>query len=484
MCLIVRRFLIGYEHGLTRPCLARRRLPDEPGHRMTETPPSATTTFAAEPRIEIMLVGMNGDLRGKQIPLSAQKKVWDGTVRLPSSTQSLDIWGDDNDDITGLSLTIGDPDGLCIPDPRSCAPMPWAPEGSLQVLATMHEMDGSPSFMDPRAILSAMLDRYKARGLTPVVATELEFYLVEDDFRETGRPRPPERLTYRGDPNGYQLYDMGAVDALADYLTTLRAWAKAQDLPADATTAEFGPGQFEINLLHRADALAAADDCIYLKRLAEQAARRHGLKSTCMAKPYGDHAGSGLHVHASIVDADGHNILDAKGGEAVRLKSICAGMLDTMREAQLIFAPFANSYRRFQPGSFAPVDIDWGFGHRGTAIRIPDSNGPAARIEHRVAGADANPYLLLTAILGGMLRGLDETLDPGPATEPGGVPPGNRRLTHDFLTAVDEFSASPFIADIFGARYAKLYGDTKRKEAITFLRTVSDFDYRTYLPRI
>lgn len=440
---------------------------------------------SAPPRIEILLVGMNGDLRGKQIPLEAEKRVWDGTVRLPSSTQSLDIWGDDNDDITGLSLSVGDPDGVCIPDKRSLAPMPWAPEGSKQVLSTMHEFDGTPSFMDPRAILAALLKRFEERGLTPVVATELEFYVIEDDWRETGRPRPPAKLTYRGEPNGFQLYDMSAVDALDDYLQTVRTWAKAQGLPADATTAEFGPGQFEINLLHRADALAAADDCIYLKRIAEQAAKKHGLKSTCMAKPYADHAGSGLHVHASIIDRDGNNVLDAKGGDPVRLKSVCAGMLDTMRDAQLVFAPFANSYRRFQPGSFAPVDIDWGYGHRGTAVRIPDAQGPAARIEHRVAGADVNPYLLLTAILGGMLLGLDETLDPGPATEPGKEPPaGTNKLTHDFLTAVEEFSASPFIADVFGARYQKLYGDTKRKEAITYLRTVSDFDYQTYLPRI
>jgi glutamine synthetase len=339
--------------------------------------------------------------------------------------------------------------------------------------------------MDPRAILANLLKRFEERGLTPVVATELEFYVMQDDWRETGRPRPPEKLMYRDQPNGFQLYDMSAVDALDEYLQTVRHWAKLQDIPADATTAEFGPGQFEINLLHRADALAAADDCIYLKRIAEQAARKFGMKSTCMAKPYGDQAGSGLHVHASIIDRDGNNILDAKGGDPVKLKSVTAGMLKTMRDAQLIFAPFANSYRRFQPGSFAPVDIDWGFGPRGTAVRIPDANGPAARVEHRVAGADANPYLLLTAILGGMLAGLDEVLDPGPATEPGQEPPeGTKRLTHDFLTAVEDFSASPFISDVFGERYRKLYGDTKRKEAITYLRTVSDFDYQTYLPRI
>ena len=435
-------------------------------------------------RIEVLISDMNGRLRGKQIPISAEKKVWSDAVRLPTSTQSLDIWGYDNDEITGLSMTIGDPDGTCVADQRTLADMPWAPAGSKQVLATMHELDGSPSFQDPRAILSAVVDRYKTLGLTPVIATELEFYLLAGDWRDRGIPSPPAALTYRGEPNGFQLYDMDAVDLLDDYLETLRAYARAQGLPADATTAEFGPGQFEVNLLHRPDALAAADDCIMLKRVAEQAARKHGLKSTCMAKPYTDHAGSGLHVHASIIDAQGRNVLDAAGCEPKRLKSICAGLLQTLQDAQLIFAPYANSYRRFQPGSFAPVDLTWGFGHRGTAVRIPEKDGPGARIEHRVAGADANPYLMLAAILGGMLLGLENDLDPGEETTPAHVPTDTSKLTHDFLTAVERFRASAFIADIFGERYQKLYGETKHKEALSHLRTVSDFDYRTYLPRL
>ena len=435
-------------------------------------------------RIEVLISDMNGRLRGKQIPIAAENKVWSGAVRLPTSTQSLDIWGDDNDDITGLSLTIGDPDGTCVADQRTLADMPWAPPGSKQVLATMHELDGGPSFQDPRAILGSVLERYKALGLTPVVATELEFYLLAGDWRERGIPSPPPALTYRDEPNGYQLYDMDAVDLLGDYLDTLRGYAKAQGLPADATTAEFGPGQFEVNLLHRPDALAAADDCIMLKRVAEQAARKHGLKSTCMAKPYTDHAGSGLHVHASIIDDQGRNILDAAGGEPKKLKSICAGLLQTLEDAQLIFAPYANSYRRFQPGSFAPVDLTWGYGHRGTAVRIPEKDGPGARVEHRVAGADVNPYLMLAAILGGMLLGLQNELDPGEETTPTYVPANAPRLTHDFLTAVERFRGSAFIADIFGERYQRLYGDTKHKEAIRSLRTVSDFDYRTYLPRL
>jgi glutamine synthetase len=405
-------------------------------------------------------------------------------VRLPLSTQSLDIWGDDNDDITGLSLAIGDPDGICVPDRRTLANMPWAPAGSRQVLATMHELEGGPSFMDPRSILASVVERFTALGLTPVVATELEFYVLAGDWRSRDIPSPPEALTYRGEPNGFQLYDMDAVDLLDPYLETLRAFAKAQGLPADATTAEFGPGQFEVNLLHRPDALAAADDCILLKRVAEQAARRHGFKSTCMAKPYSEHAGSGLHVHASIIDDQGRNILDAAEAVPTLLKSVCAGLLQTLQDSQLVFAPFANSYRRFQPGSFAPVDLTWGFGHRGTAVRIPEQDGPAARIEHRVAGADANPYLVVALILGGLLRGLESDLDPGEETTPANTVANAPNLTHDFLTAVERFQRSPFIADILGSRYQRLYGDTKRKEAIQHLRTVSDFDYRTYLPRI
>ena len=348
----------------------------------------------------------------------------------------------------------------------------------------MHTLDGNPHYICPRAILANVLKRYEERGLTPVVATELEFYVVQPDFRETGKPMPPKELVMQGEAEGFQLYDMRATAAMEAYLDTIRRYCDEMELPADATTAEFGPGQFEVNLLHRPDALAAADDCIYLKRVVDFAARRHGLKATCMAKPYGDQAGSGLHVHASIIDKDGKNILDAKGGDPVKLKSITAGMLKTMQEAQLVFAPFANSFRRFQPGSFAPDKIDWGFGNRGTAIRIPDKDGPAARIEHRVAGADANPYLLLAAILGGMLLGLDETLDPGPVTSPDTAPENPEILTHDFLTAVDRFRTSSFIADIFGSEYQRIFGDTKRKEAITYLRTVSSFDYQTYLTRL
>lgn len=447
-------------------------------------PAAGQADVSIPPRIEILLVDMNGRLRGKQIPLEAEKKIWSGAVRLPASTQSLDIWGDDNDDLTGISLTLGDPDGAVMPDRKTLVPMPWAPKGSSQVLATMHNLDGTRHFCDPRGMLAALLERFDRLGLTPVVATELEFYVMDGKSRETGVPMPPSILTCMGQPNGFQLYEMDAADSMNDYLQTVRAYAVAQDLPADATTSEFGAGQFEINLNHKADALSAADDCIYLKRAVEQAARKFGFKSTCMAKPYSDQAGSGLHVHASLIDKDGNNVLDAKGGDDVLLRSVTAGMLKTMREAQLVFAPFANSYRRFQPGSFAPVDIDWGYGNRGTAIRIPEKDGPGARVEHRVAGADANPYFLLLAILGGMLLGLEETLDPGEVTTPTSGPEKPERLTHDFLTAVEDFAASEFIGDIFGKQYQKLYADTKRKEALTFLRTVSDFDYKTYLPRI
>jgi glutamine synthetase len=442
------------------------------------------TPSQSQPRIELLLVGMNGDLRGKRIPIDKAKKIWEGAVRLPTSSQSLDIWGDDNDDLTGLSISAGDPDGLCVPDIKTLSPMPWAPTGSSQVLASMHEMDGTPTFMCPRNILANVLKRFEALGLTPVVATELEFYLVDADWRETGKPRLPRQLAYLGEATATQLYDMGATDIMDDYLRTLNDWGTVQGLPVDATTAEFGPGQFEINLLHRADAMAAADECIYLKRLAELAARHHGMKSTCMAKPYTDQAGSGLHVHVSLIDKEGNNILDAKGGEPTKLKSICAGMMNTMLDAQAIFAPFANSYRRFQPGSFAPVDIDYGFGHRGTAVRIPDKDGPAARVEHRVAGADANPHLLLAAILGGILLGLENDLDPGPASEPSQPPASNGVLTHDFLTAVERFGQSEAMSKIFGKEYQDLYYVTKRKEALIFLKTVSDFDYRTYLPRV
>ncbi|SHF20878.1 glutamate--putrescine ligase [Modicisalibacter ilicicola DSM 19980] len=432
-------------------------------------------------RIEVLCVDMNGIPRGKWVPADQLDKVMNGKVRLPLSTQSLDIWGADNDELTGLSQSIGDPDGECRADERTLVPLPWA--SASQVLTTLHALDGSPSFMDPRGILANVVERFHRHGWTPVVAIELEFYLLDADWRHTGHPSPPRALCPGGVPKGLQLYELDAMDALDDVLNTIRDYAVFQRVPADTLIAEFGPGQFEVNLWHREDALAAADDALYFKRLVAQAARRHDLASTFMAKPYTEQAGSGMHLHVSVIDDAGHNILDRDNG-AGHLEAAVGGVMQGLLEAQAVFAPHANSYRRFQPDCFAPIECNWGYDHRGAAVRIPECRGPAARLEHRVAGADANPYLVTAALLGGMLQGLEQRIPPPPAIDQNEASQPLDRLTHDWLLAIERFAASDAMADILGTAYRDLYAKVKRHEAQRLLATVTDIDHLTYLTRL
>ena len=202
-----------------------------------------------------------------------------------------------------------------------------------------------------------------------------------------------------------------------------------------------------------------------------------------MAKPYAEFPGNGMHVHASIIDKDGTNIFDAGGEVSATLKAAVGGVLGSMRDLQAIFAPHMNSYRRFQPASFAPSAPDWGFDNRAAALRLPETKGPGARLEHRISGADVNPYLAITAILGGMLAGLDTQCDlPLPLDDPAATPAAP--LTDNWSEAVERFAASEIAKTLFGVRYRDLYAEVRRDEISQLTREISQIEYRTYLGRL
>ena len=434
-------------------------------------------------RIDLHIVDMHGNLRGKWLPAAQIDKLLAGQVRLPLSTQSQDIWGDDNDDLTGMALSVGDPDGLCVPEPDTLRIQPWNPSAR-QVLASLHTLDGTPSFCDPRQLLTTVIERFAERGLRPVAAFELEFYLLDNQSRDSARPRPPAELAIAGRPKNLQLYDPRAMDRMEPVLDRIHDYAAAMDIPAEATLSEFGPGQFEINLAHRDNALYAADDATLFKRVVDRAAMHDGLLASFMAKPYTEHSGSGMHVHVSVLDEAGRNIFNAGHGEPRTLQQAVRGLLDTLLDCQLLFAPNGNSYRRLQPESYAPVHLDWGIDHRGAAIRLPEISGPGARLEHRVAGADANPYLVLAAVLGGILKGLDEGKPVATPALDDPAAPQAPALHHDWLGCCERFLGSNFIASLLGERYRQVFGATKRHEALWFNRTVSNIDWSLYLPRL
>ena len=427
-------------------------------------------------RIELLFPDMNGVFRGKWLPPEGAHKLLKGDVRLPVSSYALDIWGRDVDE-TQLALASGDPDGRGVPIMHTLKRLPWLDTPVAQILMTLETEPGVGCIYDPRQRLAAVVTRLADMGLTAVVAIEVEFYLFQKRAGPAEPPVPPF-----GNLES-QLYDLDAMTELEHVLRDIRNGCEALDIPADTVIAESGPGQFEINFRHVPDALAAADHASLFKRVVWGVAARHGLEATFMPKPYGREPGSGMHIHASLIDEKGRNVLASQDDKpAQTLLNAIGGVLSSMRELQAIFSPHYNSFRRFSPGSYAPTLPDWGLDNRGTSVRVPEISGPGARLEHRVSGSDANPYLALAAVLGGMALGLRDKLDPGFPAEQGGVP--RQKLYANWSRAVEGFARSAAAADIFGKDYRRVYTACRRAEIKTMSERVTDVEYRTYLDRI
>lgn len=427
-------------------------------------------------RVELLFPDMNGVFRGKWVPLEGLEKVANGGVRLPISSYGLDIWGRDVDE-TRLALETGDPDGVGVPVVESLRRTPWSEYPTAQVLMTLETAEGEPVMYDPRQQLVAMVKRFAELGLTPVIAAELEFYLFKSRSSPDAPPEPPN-----GFSGGTQLYDLDIMNELEEVLREIRFGCEELGIPADTVTAEIGPGQFEINFHHQPDALAAADHAMLFRRVVWGCAIKHDLESTFMAKPYGGEAGSGMHVHVSLLDADGTNVFSNEGVPGDILLNAIGGTLETMRDFQAIFAPNHNSYRRFQPGSYAPSTASWGIDNRGAAVRVPEFEGKAARLEHRISGSDVNPYLAIAAILGGILHGLENKIDPGPPIEDGAANP--HRLYRNWSRAVEGFYRSAAAAKVFGKDYRRVYTACRRAEIEELANMVTDVEHKTYLSRI
>ncbi|SFH66649.1 glutamine synthetase family protein [Modicisalibacter xianhensis] len=436
---------------------------------------------------DLLISDLNGVLRGKRIPRDNLIKAYRNGINLPASLFALDINGNTIEE-TGLGLATGDGDRVCRPIAGSLKPTPWLREGrQAQLLMTMEETDGQPFFADPRQVLRKVLDGLKAKGLTPVVALELEFYLVDRRRDDLGLAQPPcspgtgERATQS------QLYSINELDEYADFLEEIHQAAVEQDLPLDTALKECAPGQFEINLIHCNDALRAGDSAVLLKRLIKGVALNHGFEATFMAKPYGDEAGSGAHVHISLVDDTGRNIFASDDENPLgtpQLRQAIAGMLELMPASMAIFAPNLNSYRRFQPGLYVPMAPSWGYDNRSVAVRIPSGPNAARRIEHRVAGADANPYLLLATLLASVLHGLDNELNPPEPIEGNAYEQLAPSLTNSWLQALDLFAASDVMAERLGRDFHHVYHANRLAERAEAMRTVSTLEYDWYLRHV
>jgi glutamine synthetase len=431
--------------------------------------------------IEAFLVDVNGVLRGKKIPRETSGKIFKGGLRMPYSIFAVDVWGQDVLP-AGLVAETGDSDGVCQAVPGSLHRVPWSERPSAQVLLSMSDAKGRPFFADPRQVLRKVVDLYAKKGLTPVVAAELEFYLLDNKPDERGNPQPPLLPRTGRRAWGSHLLSVSELDEFGAVLTGINDACREQGIPADTAISENGPGQYEINLNHVPDALLAADQAVLMKRIVRGIARRNGMDATFMAKPYGDRSGSGMHVHFSVIDRNGRNIFegrDVKGSPALR--HAIGGLLQAMPDSTAIFAPNLNSYRRFAAGSHAPTTVSWGYDNRLAALRIPESDLAATRIEHRVPGADANPYLMLAAMLAAAYHGIANKIDPGKPFAGDVYASGAKRLPSTWGGAMEAFENSKFIVKYIGRDYRKLYLACKRQEKEELERRVSSLEYDAYL---
>ncbi|HVU19951.1 MAG TPA: glutamine synthetase family protein [Rhizomicrobium sp.] len=438
----------------------------------------------AQPDIEFidaLLADICGVLRGKRFPKGSTAHIFDDGMQIPQSIYLMDASGEMVNPF-GHGIGDGDPDGTAWPIPDTIAPVWGEGPKRAQVLMTLRDSRGVAHPAEPRAALERVVARFEELRLRPVCALELEFYLIDKERGEGGAPLPP-RDPRSGKRERYNsVYGVEDLDRYRAFLTALTSAAAHQNIPVSATSSEYAPGQFEANLRHQANALLAADHAVFLKQIIKSAALSAGFDATFMAKPYPDRSGTGLHVHVSVVDEKGRNIFD-DGTEAgsPALRYGIGGMQALMPGSMAFFAPSINSYRRFQPDMFAPVNRRWGVNNRSAGLRIPMSPGEARRVEHRAAGADANPYLMLAAILAGLHHGLTNKIDPGPAAVGNVSREPDLALPFTLDAALNRLAEDSVLPEYLGPETVSLYGETKRLEARRFAKIISPAEYEWYL---
>jgi glutamine synthetase len=434
--------------------------------------------------VQLWITDPSGVPRGKSVRRHELERLYAHGRPVAGSILGLDVTGTDVD-ATGLVWDTGDADLVCRPVPGTLLRSPWLARPTGQLMLSMYCADGSPAPAEPRHALARASARLEAQGLRPVLACELEFYLLRDEQPAGGRGR------------GIQAYSLARLDELAPLFDAVYAAADLQRLPAETLMSEYAPGPFEITLAHRADALRAVDEALAFKRLLRGVAARHGYVATFMAKPFTELAGSGLHLHVSLEDGQGANLFaDPDPAGSLLCRHAIGGLRATMAESLLVFAPNGNSYRRFRSESYAPVAANWGVNNRSVSLRVPAGPAGSRHIEHRIAGADANPYVAAAAVLAGVELGIRERLDPGPpvsgngylaAAEPAEpAEPADRAaalpaaLPRTWQEAIARASASTFLADALGADFLRIFLAIKRQECARYSAEVTELDRAWY----
>lgn len=421
--------------------------------------------------VECVIADMTGIARGKILPKDLF--LGEGEMRLPKSVLLNTVNGEQPDNLPYVGAT--DPDMICVPDPATIRVVPWAAESVALVIHDCKNFDGSPVGLSPRAVLRRVLALYAARGWQPLVAPEMEFYLVARNSDPHQPLQPP--LGRSGKPeSGRQSYSIDAVNDFDPFFLELSSFCKLHQLGVETLIHEAGAGQMEINFSH-GDALELADRVFLFKRAVRETALRHGIFATFMAKPMESEPGSAMHIHQSLLDgASGQNLFSRPdGGASTLFFNYIAGHEAYLPAATLLLAPHVNSYRRLSRFMSAPTNVHWGYDNRSCGIRIPNSTPANRRVENRVPGVDVNPYLAMAATLACGYLGMVRDLSPSPATVDS-AEHVHDQLPRNLEDAISRLRQCDALSDMLGELFVRAFCEVKEREFATYSRVISSWE--------
>jgi glutamine synthetase len=425
--------------------------------------------------IECLVPDLTGVARGKILP--REKFTAERAMRLPEAVLGVTVTGESPEGHEGYDNVFGftDRDMVLIPDPSTVRLVPWAVDPTAQVIMDCFFHDGTAVDFAPRNVLRRVTDLYSSMGWTPIVAPELEFYLLARNTDPNQPLVPPIGRSGRAETSR-QLYSIDAVNEFDPLFEDIYDYCDTMGLELDTLIHEFGAGQMEINFLHD-EPMVLADKVFFFKRTLREAALRHNMYATFMAKPMTNEPGSAMHIHQSVVDAKtGQNIFsNPDGSESPLFLHYIAGLQKYLPPAMALLAPYVNSYRRVVRHGAAPINIEWGYDNRTVGIRVPLSDPEARRVENRVVGADANPYLAMAVTLACGYLGIVEKLQPSAVTT-GSAYDSNYQLPRGLSEALRLLDASKPLHDVLGKNFLDVYVAVKETEHEEFMRVISPWE--------
>ena len=425
--------------------------------------------------IECLVPDLTGVARGKILP--REKFTAERAMRLPEQVLGLTVTGEAPENRAAYDNVFGftDKDMVLVPDPSTVRLVPWALDPTAQVIMDCLFHDGSPVHFAPRNVLRKVMDLYKNMGWSAIVAPELEFFLLARNTDPNQPLVPPIGRSGRAETSR-QLYSIDAVNEFDPLFEEIYEYCDIMGLELDTLIHEFGAGQMEINFLHD-DPMVLADKVFFFKRTLREAALRHNMYATFMAKPMANEPGSAMHIHQSVIDTKtGQNIFsNPDGTESQLFHHYIAGLQKYLPAAMALLAPYVNSYRRIVRGGAAPINIEWGYDNRTVGIRVPHSGPEARRVENRVVGADANPYLAMAVTLACGYLGIVEKLQPSDVTT-GSAYDSNYQLPRELSEALRLLDASRPLRDVLGDSFIDVYVAVKETEHEEFMRVISPWE--------